>query len=109
MGEVKGHTWGFLRAVRGPDGGRREWEVPGCGFVVNDATQTVVGRFPKFEDAVLHAGAPEMLAEGLANAAFLDHLAAHLEAEGMAGQAGNCTIRAKATRAAIQKATGGAK
>lgn len=54
----------------------------------------------------LIAAAPELLAEAEANARFLDQLAAHLDANDMPGQAGNCTIRAKATRAAIAKAEG---
>lgn len=56
------HTPGPRRAVKGPESGREEWYRPGCGFVIGPDGKTVVGRFPRFEDAVLDAAAPDLLA-----------------------------------------------
>lgn len=73
--------------------------VGGAGWHLGEETARANAR--------LIAAAPDLLAEAERDAAFLEQLAAHLEANGMPGQAGNCTIRAKATRAAIAKARGG--
>jgi hypothetical protein len=57
------HTLGPRRAVSGPD--KRHpwaWVHPGCGFVLGPDNETVVGRFPKYADAVLDAAAPDLLA-----------------------------------------------
>lgn len=67
------------------------------------ASAPAMRHMPRNANAALIAAAPDLLAEAEANARFLDQLAAHLEANNMPGQAGNCTIRAKATRAAIAK------
>lgn len=56
-------TEGPYRALRGGD--KREWERPGCGFVLGPG-DTVVGRFPRYADAVLFSAAPDLLAAALA-------------------------------------------
>ena len=59
MSEAK-HTPGPRRAIRGTDSTFRAHERPGSGFVLAADNETVVGRFPKYADAVLDAAAPEM-------------------------------------------------
>lgn len=55
-------TEGKRRAIKGPDNSRHEWDRPGCGFVLAQDETTVIGRFPRFEDAQLDAVAPDLLA-----------------------------------------------
>ena len=54
------HTAGPRRAIKGGD--KLEWERLGCGFVLGPDNETVVGRFPRYEDAILDAAAPDLLA-----------------------------------------------
>lgn len=51
-------TEGPFRALRGGD--KREWERPGCGFVLGPDDK-VVGRFPRYADAVLFAASLDLL------------------------------------------------
>lgn len=53
------HSPGPRRAWRGAE--KAEWEIPGCGFVLGPDGKTVVGRFPRHEDAILDAAAPDLL------------------------------------------------
>jgi len=58
MSESK-HTPGPRKAYQGGD--KLEWERPGCGFVLGPDNETVVGRFPRYADAILDAAAPDLL------------------------------------------------
>lgn len=97
------HTPGPRRAIKGPDKACAAWDLPGCGFVLASDGNTVIGRFPKYEDAVLDAAAPDLL-EALQSLCSMCYASSMADPE--TKRKTEWELAVDKARAAVAKATG---